>query len=100
MGNEVDFENNLHSTGTGFSFQLGGIIKLTEEFRAGLTYNSPIWYNINEETTQYLRTVRNEGGSNIVVSIDPNTLNVFPNINYKLQVNLQEVLLMYLVTKD
>ena len=80
---QVDFENNLHSTGTGFSFQLGGIIKLTEEFRAGLTYNSPTWFNVREETTQYLRTVRNEGGSNIVQSIDPSTLNVFPD--YKLQ---------------
>ena len=80
---DVNFENNLHASGTGFSFQLGSIFKITNEFRAGLTYNSPIWYNIREETTQYIRTIRNEGGSNIVQTIDPKTLNVFPE--YKLQ---------------
>ena len=81
--NEVGFENNLYTTGTGFSFQLGAILKLSEEFRAGLAYNSPTWFNISEETTQYISTVRNEGGSNITQNIDPNTINVFPD--YKLQ---------------
>jgi hypothetical protein len=81
--NEVDFENNLHVNGTGFSFQLGGIIKLTEEFRAGLTYNSPTWYRISEYTSQYLSTLRTENGMNITQNINPNTLNVFPD--YKLQ---------------
>ncbi len=81
--NEVGFENNLHATGTGFSFQLGAIMKLSEEWRAGLTYNSPTWYRINEESTQYLAAVRNEGGSDITQTINPNTINVFPD--YKLQ---------------
>lgn len=81
--NEVDFQNNLHVNGTGFSFQLGGIIKLTEEFRAGLTYNSPTWYRISEYTSQYISTLRNENGSNTRLNIDPSTLNVFPD--YKLQ---------------
>jgi long-subunit fatty acid transport protein len=82
--NEVGFENNLHALGTGFSFQFGAILKLSEEFRAGLTYSSPTWWAwISEETTQYLGTVRNEGGSNISQEIDPRTINVFPD--YKLQ---------------
>jgi long-subunit fatty acid transport protein len=81
--NEVGFENNLHTTGTGFSFQLGAILKLSEELRAGLAYNSPTWYRISEETTQYLETVRNDGGSDINLRIDPNTVNVFPD--YRLQ---------------
>lgn len=81
--NEVGFENFLHSTGTGFSFQLGTIIKISEELRAGLAYSSPTWFNISEKTTQYLRTVRNESGTDINQTIDPNTLNVFPD--YKLQ---------------
>lgn len=81
--NEVGFENNLHTTGSGFSFQLGTIIKLTKDFRAGLTYNSPSWYNIREQTSQYLSTVRYENGSKINQVIDPRTINVFPD--YKLQ---------------
>lgn len=81
--NEVGFENSLFTTGTGFSFQLGAITKLTEELRIGLTYNSPTWFSIEEETTQYLATVRNDGGSNITQVINPAIINVFPR--YRLQ---------------
>jgi len=81
--NTVGFENRLHVTGTGFSFQLGAILKLTEELRAGLAYSSPTWLRIGEDTSQYISTVRNEGGSSISQRIDPNTINVFPY--YKLQ---------------
>lgn len=79
----VDFENNLLTTGSGFSFQLGGIAKLTEEFRVGLSYNSPTWYRISEETSQYLATTRIEDGSSIIQIINPNVINIFPE--YRLQ---------------
>ena len=53
--NEIGFENILRTTGTGFSFQLGGIAKLTEQFRVGLTYNSPTWLTIEEENNSIHR---------------------------------------------
>ncbi|NMH86609.1 OmpP1/FadL family transporter [Flavivirga algicola] len=81
--NSVEFENNLSTTGNGFSFQLGGIMKLSNEFRVGVTYDSPTWYTIEEETTQYLATVRNDAGSNVTQVINPGVVNVFPR--YKLQ---------------
>ncbi len=81
--NSVEFENNLSTTGNGFSFQLGGIMKLSNEFRVGITYDSPTWYTIEEETSQYLATVRNDAGSNVTQVINPNVVNVFPR--YKLQ---------------
>ncbi|TYB69056.1 transporter [Bizionia saleffrena] len=81
--NQVGFENNMSVTGSGFSFQLGSIFKLTEEFRVGLSYNSPKWMSIEEQTTQYLETVRDEAGSNVLKVIDPRILNVFEE--YKLQ---------------
>ncbi len=77
----VNFENNLLTTGSGFSFQLGGIAKLSEEFRVGLSYNSPTWYRISEETSQYLVTTRNGTPENIIVN--PNVINIYPE--YKLQ---------------
>ena len=80
---EVGFENNLSTIGSGFSFQVGGILKVTPEFRVGLTYDSPTWLNIEEETTQYIATIRNEGSGNITQIVDPNTLNIFPR--YKIQ---------------
>lgn len=79
----VNFENNLLTTGAGFSFQLGGIAKITNEFRVGLAYNSPTWYRISDETSQYLATTRIDNGSNINTIISPNVVNVYDE--YKLQ---------------
>ncbi|WP_298903788.1 OmpP1/FadL family transporter [uncultured Psychroserpens sp.] len=79
----VGFDNNLLTTGNGFSFQLGAILKLTKELRAGFTYNSPTWLTITEETSQYVETVRNEGGNNVSAFINPNVINIFPD--YRLQ---------------
>lgn len=78
--NNIEFENTLSTFGSGFSFQLGGIVKLNKSFRLGLTYDSPTWLTIREETTQYLRTVSDIDGS---VAINPNIVNVYPS--YKLQ---------------
>ncbi|NND26416.1 MAG: transporter [Flavobacteriaceae bacterium] len=80
---EVGFENNLSVIGNGFSFQLGGIAKLSDILRLGLTYDSPTWYTISEETTQYLATVRDDNGGNITKTLNPQIINIFPD--YKLQ---------------
>lgn len=80
---EVRFQNGLSTTGNGFSFQLGAIAKVNEALRVGFTYNSPTWYTISEDTTQYLGTIRDEAGSSATQIIDPNTVNVYPD--YKLQ---------------
>ncbi len=79
----IEFENILSTTGSGFSFQLGGILKLSPEFRLGVAFDSPTWYTIKEETSQYLSTVRDDGGSNATQVINPQTVNVYPD--YKLQ---------------
>ncbi|MFV9550376.1 outer membrane protein transport protein [Algibacter sp. PT7-4] len=75
----IDFDNNLSTTGNGFSFQLGGIMKLSSEFRVGLTYDSPTWYTIEEETTQYINS--NQADSDI--SFISDVVNIYPR--YKLQ---------------
>ncbi|PNW27789.1 OmpP1/FadL family transporter [Formosa algae] len=80
---DVNFENRLSTIGGGFSFQLGTIYKATESLRLGLTYNSPTWYTIEEETSQYLKTTRVDNGASIDQVINPNVVNVFPS--YELQ---------------
>lgn len=75
----IDFDNSLSTTGNGFSFQLGGILKLTNEFRVGLTYDSPTWYTIEEETTQYINS--NLAADDIFYIED--IINIYPS--YKLQ---------------
>ena len=78
--NEIEFDNTLSTRGTGFSFQLGGILKLSNEFRVGLTYDSPTWYTIEEETTQYLATAYSTDSP---VILNPQIVNLYPS--YKLQ---------------
>ena len=79
----VNFENNLLTTGSGFSFQLGSIAKLTDELRLGISYKSPTWYRISDETSQYLATTRIEGGTNMTQIVNPNVINVYEE--YKLK---------------
>ena len=78
----VGFDNTLSTTGVGFSFQLGSIYKVTDKFRVGLTYNSPTWYRISEETTQFLQTSVESISANPII-INPDVINVFPE--YKLK---------------
>lgn len=75
----IDFDNNLSTTGNGFSFQLGGIMKLSPEFRVGLTYDSPTWYTIEEETTQYINSNAADSDIGFIADI----VNVYPR--YKIQ---------------
>jgi len=87
--NEIFFENVLSTTGSGFSFQLGGIAKLSDQLRVGLTYNSPTWLTIAEETTQYLDTFsaagipQDDGSTFESAIVNPQVVNVFPD--YKIQ---------------
>lgn len=81
--NEIGFENILSTTGTGFSFQVGGIAKLSDQVRIGLTYNSPTWMTLTEETTQYIETIRDDMGSSIRTTVDPLVVNLYPDYRIK-----------------
>jgi len=75
---DINFENRLSGFGGGFSYQLGGIAKLTEWLRLGITYDSPVWYTIKEETRQYLATrFVDQSDEETTVVLDPNAINVF-----------------------
>ena len=51
----------INTTGEGFSLQLGSIIKVTDELRLGVSYQSPTWYKMKEESRQVLyATTRGE----------------------------------------
>lgn len=79
--NQVQFENNLFTVGSGFSFQLGTIVKITDQFRAGFAFSSPTWFRIIEESSQYLRTIVDDNGTNTQVIIDPLVVNIYPAYN-------------------
>lgn len=79
--NQVDFENTLLTTGEGFSLQLGTIIKLSDAFRVGLTYDSPTWITLRDETTQFISTENDTDNTRTVVN--PDVINLFQD--YKIQ---------------
>jgi len=73
----VGFQNNLFVYGSGFSTQIGAIYKLNN-IRLGLTYDTPTWYTISEETSQSLQSRRNIDGQAITEIISPDIINIFP----------------------
>jgi long-subunit fatty acid transport protein len=54
---KLRFDNDLYTYGTGFSFQVGAIAKVTNEMRVGLAYESSTWYNLSDELSQKLVSV-------------------------------------------
>lgn len=78
------FDNNLYTYGTGFSFQIGIIGKVTTNTRLGLAYESPTWYNLSDEFSQNLAAVSaNSGGQLPADVVDPQLVNYYAP--YKLQ---------------
>lgn len=74
----MQFENELHTYGNGFSFQLGAIAKVTKSFRAGLSYESPTWTRLNDELKQNLNTTGYKYGTPPNPNLSPSN----PDSNY------------------
>jgi long-subunit fatty acid transport protein len=74
----VRFENDLYTYGNGFSFQLGGIAKITDELRAGASYQSPTWLRLNDEFSQFLVSEDRVNGENFSNTVDPRVINIYP----------------------
>ncbi len=76
------FENKLTTYGEGFSFQIGALKKFNN-FRIGFSYQSPTWYSLLDETTQYLETESVDvNGLSFRDIVDPRITNLYPK--YKL----------------
>lgn len=73
--NEINYDNYLDTKGSGFSFQVGGIAKLDDTWRVGLSYESPTWLRIEDQTTQYLRSYSHEFDEAVV---NPQVTNIYP----------------------
>lgn len=77
----VNFDNLLRTDGNGFSFSLGGIARVGEMVRVGLTYQSPTWYRLTDELSQRIGSGLED---NRVGYINFNQVNVFPD--HKIQI--------------
>lgn len=73
----LTFGNDLYTYGTGFSFNLGIIGKINKEIRAGLSYESPTWFRLNDELLQTLSST----GYNYGTPANPNLSNTTVDSN-------------------
>jgi hypothetical protein len=73
------FDNDLHTFGNGFSFQLGAIAKLSKEFRLGISFDSPTWYQLNDELSQGIAAVSATSTGSLLPSdkVFPNVINIY-----------------------
>lgn len=72
------FDNELYTYGTGFSFQAGAIAKVSKEVRFGLAYESPTWYELNDELSQGLASVSADALAELpTVYVNPRVTNVY-----------------------
>ena len=80
----VQFDNDLYTYGTGFSFQLGTIAKVTKQLRLGIAFESPTWLRLNDEFSQKLIGVSANTTEELVPDVvDPKVINYYEP--YKLQ---------------
>jgi len=77
------FDNNIYTYGSGFSFNIGGIAKINENVRVGLNYESPTWYNLNDETQQRLQTNHFVNSQINGRDVNPNLTTIFDNYQIK-----------------
>ncbi|HSD08882.1 OmpP1/FadL family transporter [Flavobacterium sp.] len=74
----LSFSNTLHTYGSGFSFQIGTIAKLTDQIRLGFAYESPTWYNLRDEFSQRLSSIRNNNSNTLPPDVvDPLVINYY-----------------------
>ena len=79
----IFFKEDLLAYGTGFSFQLGSIIKI-KQLRLGLSYSSSTSLSIEEENSQLIESDIIEKDGLTTYRIDPNTINIYDEYKIKL----------------
>ncbi len=79
--NNFTYVSQENTDATGFNFKLGGIYKASDLVRFGLSFESPTWYNLNEEfyskmTANYFRTdiTYSDGTNDVTIFIPENPI--------------------------
>lgn len=77
---EIEYNNDLRTTGAGFSMQFGAIYKPVNSVRLGLAYQSPTWFRMEDELVQDMSTFSEEFGEAFV---NPGVINFFPRYSFQ-----------------
>lgn len=85
---DVRFDNDLRSLGAGISLQAGVIGKI-KNLRLGFTYDSPTWYTISEEGSQFVQTTVVDGDNVFTATVNPRVVNVYEDYRLRTPGKLQ-----------
>lgn len=80
----LDWGNTLRVDGTGYSFNLGVIVRPADYLRLGVAYNSPIWYKMTDSYWGYADTHNENYPEDPDVSGET-PASPYPYTNYKLR---------------
>ena len=80
----IAFENIVNTYGSGFSAQVGMILKLPLSFRLGISYQSPVWWTFEEEGQQALESEGLFDNGLVTTIVEPDVVNRFPD--YQLRI--------------
>lgn len=84
---QINFNNELFTTGTGTSFQLGMIYKFSKSYRFGLTLDSPTYFRLTDRVRQNLVTERSQSAGTIRLS--PEIETIFPSYDLQTPASLK-----------
>jgi hypothetical protein len=73
----LNFDNDLYTYGNGLSLQFGLIGKLNNVVRVGLSYETPTWYELNDELTQTIVAVSKNTSGELAPDIQTPDTNVY-----------------------
>ena len=76
----TNFDNLLVTNGWAFSFGLGAIAKLNQTVRLGVSYQSPIWYDLRDDFAQ---RINSNLADDEIDFIDFNIVNLFDDYTVK-----------------
>ena len=78
----INFNNDIYTYGSGFSFQLGAIFKLMKPLSVGVAYQSPTWITLNDELIQTISATSGNNSRELDPDfVDPKITNVYEPYN-------------------
>ena len=96
---EILFTNTNYTYGDGFSFNIGALAKITDQFRVGASYESPTWFTLNDEFQQELETIYYINGAKDYTNVSPNLITVYDSYKLKTPSKLTASMAYVLGTK-
>ena len=79
----VEYRNDIYTFGNGYSLGIGAIAKLGDQLRAGFSYQSPTWSELEDEFEQNILVDVEVNNSVVGNLVDPETVVLLPAYRFR-----------------